>query len=217
MERTMHWLPNCSAPCRIKSGFFTAAVLMEILSAPALRSVRICSTEETPPPTVSGTNTFSAVRRTTSTMVARPSAEAVISKRTSSSAPSRSYASASSTGSPASRKFPNRTPLTTRPSRMSRQGMMRFASILRLLSPRFRLHRRAHGGDGFRQIHSPRVEGLAHDGAGDAPPGQRGDGHKVLDGRDAARGDHPHPGGEHLLEAGQVGPGQRPVPGDVGE
>ena len=54
---------------------------------------------ETPPPTVSGMNTVSAVRRTTSSMVPRPSTEAEMSRKVSSSAPSASYAAASSTGS----------------------------------------------------------------------------------------------------------------------
>src|SRR5580704_13716037 len=44
----------------------------------------------TPPPTVSGMNTWSAVRATTSTIVSRCSADAVMSRNTSSSAPSAS-------------------------------------------------------------------------------------------------------------------------------
>ena len=47
------------------------------------------STVRIPPPTVSGMNTCSAVRRTTSSMMSRPSWLAVMSRNTSSSAPSR--------------------------------------------------------------------------------------------------------------------------------
>src|SRR5205809_241929 len=72
----------------------------------------------------------SAVRRTTSSMVARASCEAVMSRKTSSSAPCVSYASAASTGSPASRRSTKRTPLTTRPSFTSRQGITRLANII---------------------------------------------------------------------------------------
>ena len=42
------------------------------LSAPARSSTSTSSTARTPPPTVSGMNTCSAVRWTTSSMVARP-------------------------------------------------------------------------------------------------------------------------------------------------
>ena len=48
------------------------------------------SVVRTPPPTVSGMNTCSAVRRTTSSMVARSPDEAVTSRKVSSSAPSAS-------------------------------------------------------------------------------------------------------------------------------
>src|SRR6266511_866275 len=72
---------------------------------------------------------LSAVRRTTSSMVLRRSCEAVMSRKTSSSAPAASYRRAASTGSPASRSFRNRTPLTTRPSLTSRHGMIRLVSL----------------------------------------------------------------------------------------
>src|SRR5439155_1045096 len=71
----------------------------------------------------------SAVRRATSSMISRASCEAVMSRKTSSSAPCASYASAASTGSPASRRSTKRTPLTTRPSLTSRHGMTRLANI----------------------------------------------------------------------------------------
>src|SRR5688572_5376971 len=54
---------------------------------------------------------------------------AVISRKTSSSAPISSYRAASSTGSPASRRFTKLTPFTTRPSFTSRHGMILRASM----------------------------------------------------------------------------------------
>jgi len=105
-----------------------AAELIDTLSAPALSSVRISSIVRIPLPAHSGMNTTSAVRRTTSIMIPRLSWLAVISRNTSSSAPSRSYRSATSTGSPASRSWTKFVPLTTRPRSTSRHGMIRFAS-----------------------------------------------------------------------------------------
>src|SRR6476661_7730772 len=52
-----------------------------------------------------------------------------MSRKQSSSAPAASYAMALSTGSPASRRPTKFTPLTTRPSFTSRQGMTRTLSI----------------------------------------------------------------------------------------
>jgi len=66
MATTMHWLPNFSAASATNSGRFTAAVLIETLSAPASNSFLISSTVRTPPPTVRGMKHCSAVRRTTS-------------------------------------------------------------------------------------------------------------------------------------------------------
>ena len=71
------------------SGSATAAVLSETLSAPARSTSRISSTVRTPPPTVSGMNARRAVRSTTSSSVPRRSGAAVMSRNTSSSAPSR--------------------------------------------------------------------------------------------------------------------------------
>ena len=67
-----------------------AAVFTAILSAPARSSRSTSSTEATPPPTVSGMNTCSAVRDTMSSVVSRPSCEAEMSRNVSSSAPSAS-------------------------------------------------------------------------------------------------------------------------------
>ena len=83
----MPWLPNFLAPSVIRDGLAKAAVLMEILSAPAFIRAVISSTEVIPPPTVSGINTLSEDLRTISVKVLRPSVVAVISNNTSSSAP----------------------------------------------------------------------------------------------------------------------------------
>ena len=61
--------------------------LIEILSAPSRNSARKSSTVRIPPPTVNGINTVSATFLTMSTTVFLRSDEAVISKKTSSSAP----------------------------------------------------------------------------------------------------------------------------------
>jgi hypothetical protein len=86
----MHCDPNCSAASDSSSGRATAAVLSETLSAPARSSWSTSPTPRTPPPTVSGMNTCSAVRWTTSYMVSRPPLDAVMSRKVSSSAPSAS-------------------------------------------------------------------------------------------------------------------------------
>ena len=89
-DSTMHCEPNCLAISASRSGRAIAAVLTETLSAPARNSTSTSATVRTPPPTVSGMNTCSAVRRTTSSMVARPDDDAVTSRKVSSSAPSAS-------------------------------------------------------------------------------------------------------------------------------
>ena len=87
---TMHWSPNFSAASFTKARRFTAAVLIDTLSAPHFRSLRMSSTVRTPPPTVSGMKQASAVRVTTSKMVSRFSWLAVMSRKVSSSAPAAS-------------------------------------------------------------------------------------------------------------------------------
>jgi len=82
-----------------------------------------------PPPTVKGMKISSETFSTTSYRVSRLPEVAVMSRKTSSSARSRSYLRAHSTGSPASRMLTKLTPFTTLPSSMSRQGMIRFFSI----------------------------------------------------------------------------------------
>ena len=90
MATTTHWAPNSVASSATSSGRSMAAVFTDTFSAPARSSWRASSTDRTPPPTVKGMKTFSAVRRATSTMVSRASDEAVMSRNTSSSAPSAS-------------------------------------------------------------------------------------------------------------------------------
>ena len=60
---------------------------MLTLSAPARSMSRMSSTVRMPPPTVRGMKQRSAVRLTTSTMVRAAVEEAVMSRKTSSSAP----------------------------------------------------------------------------------------------------------------------------------
>ena len=122
--------PNRSAISAISSGRAIADVFIETLSAPARNSRSTSSTLRIPPPTVNGMKTCSAVRRTTSRVVSRPATLAEISKNVSSSAPSRLYKAAISTGSPASTRSVKLTPLTTRPSVTSKQGMMRTDNVI---------------------------------------------------------------------------------------
>src|SRR3990172_6149789 len=131
MATTIHWEPKRWAASSTRCGFSTAAVLMATLSAPGSSIWRTSSALRTPPPTVNGMNTWSAIRRTMSTAVSRFSGDALMSRNTSSSAPSASYTPASSTGSPASRRSRKRMPLTTRPPATSKQGMIRVVSMAR--------------------------------------------------------------------------------------
>jgi hypothetical protein len=89
-DSTTHCDPNRCAASDSSSGRAMAAVLSETLSAPARSSRSTSATLRTPPPTVSGMKTCSAVRRTTSSMVSRPPLDAVMSRKVSSSAPSAS-------------------------------------------------------------------------------------------------------------------------------
>ena len=89
-DRTTHCEPNWRAASASSSGRATAAVFSPTLSAPARSRASTSAVDRTPPPTVSGMKTCSAVRRTTSYMVARPPLDAVMSRNVSSSAPSAS-------------------------------------------------------------------------------------------------------------------------------
>jgi len=80
---------------RYRANFFDqkygiAAVFREILSAPARRISWISWSERNPPPTVKGIKTLSATSRTMRVTMLRRSDEAVMSRNTSSSAPSAS-------------------------------------------------------------------------------------------------------------------------------
>src|SRR5438270_11354746 len=81
-----------------------------------------------------------------------------MSRKQSSSAPAASYAIALSTGSPASRRLTKLTPLTTRPSFTSRQGMTRDLSMRAVLDQR----------QCFRRIEAAIIERAAGDRAGQA-------------------------------------------------
>jgi hypothetical protein len=83
----MHWEPKRSDVSRISPGSAIAAVFRETLSAPALSIAPMSSAERRPPPTVRGMKQRSAVAATTSRMILLPSLEAVMSRKTSSSAP----------------------------------------------------------------------------------------------------------------------------------
>ena len=89
MASTTACAPNSCDSSVINAGRRTAAVLTETLSAPDMRMRRASATDRIPPPTASGIKTLRAVRATTSAMISRASLEAVISRKTSSSAPSR--------------------------------------------------------------------------------------------------------------------------------
>ena len=87
-DSTITWLPNRSAISPITSGRAIAPVLMPTLSAPQRSRESTSATERTPPPTVSGMKTVWAHLVTISRVVARPSVEAEMSRKVSSSAPS---------------------------------------------------------------------------------------------------------------------------------
>ena len=86
-ESTSTWLPKRSATRLISDGSLMAAVLTPTLSAPQRSSESTSSGVRTPPPTVIGMNTCSAVRETTSIIVLRWELDAVTSRKVISSAP----------------------------------------------------------------------------------------------------------------------------------
>ena len=100
-------------------------MLIATLSAPFSKIYRACCSDLTPPPTVNGMSITSAIFLTSDFMVSRCSDEAVISIKTSSSAPSLEYFSANCTGSPASFIYSKFNPLTTRPFATSKHGIIR--------------------------------------------------------------------------------------------
>src|SRR5690606_32647156 len=134
MATTMHCDPNLATRSLINWGFFTAAELIDTLSAPFCRRISTSSTEEIPPPTVKGMSISSATLSTRSAKVRRCSSVAEISRNTSSSAPVLAYIPANSTGSPASRKSTKLTPFTVLPFLISKQGIILFVSIFYFLA-----------------------------------------------------------------------------------
>ena len=79
MPRTMHWRPNAAAPSAMSCGVRTAGEFTLTFSAPASSTACICSSERMPPPTAKGMKTSAATARTTSSMMPRRSADAVMS------------------------------------------------------------------------------------------------------------------------------------------
>ena len=77
---TTHCDPKISAQRVISAGSASAEELTDTLSAPWESSSCMSSTERTPPPTVRGMKTWSAVRATTSRRILRSSDEAVMSR-----------------------------------------------------------------------------------------------------------------------------------------
>ena len=149
-----------------------------------------------------------------STVVARLSLEAVMSRNTSSSAPSRSYRAASSTGSPASRRSTKLVPLTTRPSVTSRQGITR-ATFMQLPLAR---HRRpaAQPLEGRGDVEPALVQRLAGDDP--AQPVDLGERDDVVEVGHAPAGDHR--AGARSTDAARPtrsGPLEHAVAGDVGD
>src|SRR2546423_5455290 len=86
-----------------------------------------------------------------------------MSRKHNSSAPAASYAIAASTGSPASRRSTKLTPLTTRPSLTSRQGITRTLNIGNLLGSA-RVADQAERGSG---IETAVIQRAAGDGTGE--------------------------------------------------
>ncbi len=87
MATVTRWGPNSAAISAMTPGFRKAALLVDILSAPAASTAAAEATSAMPPPTVKGTVAAAATCLTTSSRVARPSTVAVMSRRAISSAP----------------------------------------------------------------------------------------------------------------------------------
>ena len=90
MAQRMSWLPNAAAARVMSAGLSTAAEFTDTLSAPAAIIVRISATLRKPPPTQYGRCSCSLARLARSTVVARSSLVAVMSRKITSSARSSS-------------------------------------------------------------------------------------------------------------------------------
>ena len=88
MATTTHWLPNRRANRSMSPGSDTAEELIDTLSAPRASSASTSFSLEIPPPTVNGMSMARATLSTQRVIVPRRSALAVMSRNTSSSAPS---------------------------------------------------------------------------------------------------------------------------------
>ena len=122
-------------------GFFTAPVLIATLSAPFSKISLACCNVFTPPPTVNGISITSATFATKDFIVSRCSVDAVISRKTNSSAPSLLYFSASKTGSPASLIDSKCSPFTTLPFATSKHGTILFVNVMLFsLPPQLKLN-----------------------------------------------------------------------------
>ena len=132
---TIHCRPNNSINSVITLGFFIAPVLIPTLSAPLSKIFLASSNDLTPPPTVNGISITDATFLTKSLIVFRCSSDAVISKKTNSSAPSLLYFSANSTGSPASLMDSKCNPLTTLPFLTSKQGIILLVKVMIIFLP----------------------------------------------------------------------------------
>ena len=90
MAQTTAWLPKARAAVVMSEGSRTAAELIETLSAPAATISRMPAMSRKPPPTQYGMWTSALARAAMATVVLRFSWLAVMSRKTTSSAPSRS-------------------------------------------------------------------------------------------------------------------------------
>ena len=90
MATTTRSPPNATAASRTNPGSFTAALFIDTFATPTLNKSRMSSSDEIPPPTVSGMSITAATLLAHSTRLARPSNVAAMSSIASSSAPSAS-------------------------------------------------------------------------------------------------------------------------------
>src|SRR3954453_17583851 len=203
---TTHCEPNTSASSPIRSGRWSAAELIDTLSAPASSTAWASAAERMPPPMTNGMNTLSAVRRASSTIVSRRSWDAVMSRNTTSSAPSPSYRAASSTGSPASRRPTKLVPLTTRPASTSRHGITR----LRCTASAY------ERGLGLTDREALLVQRLAHDHPAEVDLPQLGERLEVVELADPPAVEKPSAHDRRdALDLGEVGPLEHAVLVDV--
>ena len=86
MATRMACVPNAAAACVMSDGSATAAEFTDTLSAPAAIMVRMSATLRKPPPTQYGRCSCSLARPASSTVVARSSLVAAMSRNTTSSA-----------------------------------------------------------------------------------------------------------------------------------